>query len=186
MTTTPATVFATPWFSVETVPAGQGAPFHRVVAADGVMAMVLTKAGEVVLVRQQRPAIAAETLEFPAGGVDDGETPEQAIIREVAEETGHRCPAPLRLGAAHLCPNRMSNRETFFLAIDAEPIPDHRPEPGVGIVVVPRPVLRTLILKGGFVQAPGLALIALADLRLGLRVLEATPTALARAVAAAS
>ena len=43
---------------------------------------------EVLLVSQHRPAVGARTWELPAGLVDDGETPEQAAVRELAEEVG--------------------------------------------------------------------------------------------------
>ncbi len=43
---------------------------------------------EVLLVSQQRPAVSRKTWELPAGLVDDGETPETAAKRELAEEVG--------------------------------------------------------------------------------------------------
>ena len=50
-------------------------------------AVVLREDGAVLLVRRARPpAIGSWTL--PGGKVEDGETPEQAIVREVLEETG--------------------------------------------------------------------------------------------------
>lgn len=53
----------------------------------GAAVCVLVLDGERVLgVRQFRPAIGAETWELPAGLVDEGETPEEAAARELAEE----------------------------------------------------------------------------------------------------
>ena len=43
---------------------------------------------EVLLVSQRRPAVGARTWELPAGLVDEDETPEQAAVRELAEEVG--------------------------------------------------------------------------------------------------
>jgi len=43
---------------------------------------------EVLLVSQARPAVGGTTWELPAGLVDDGETPEAAARRELAEEVG--------------------------------------------------------------------------------------------------
>jgi len=44
---------------------------------------------EIVLQKQFRPPVNAVCIEIPAGLVDEGETPEQAAIRELHEETGY-------------------------------------------------------------------------------------------------
>ena len=43
-----------------------------------------------VLVRQYRPPVDCEALEFPAGLIDAGEGVEEAAVRELWEETGYR------------------------------------------------------------------------------------------------
>ncbi|KAI0040890.1 hypothetical protein FA95DRAFT_807499 [Auriscalpium vulgare] len=42
-----------------------------------------------VIIEQYRPPIAKFIIELPAGLIDEGETPEQAAIRELEEETGY-------------------------------------------------------------------------------------------------
>jgi len=42
-----------------------------------------------VIIEQFRPPIGKFLVELPAGLVDEGETPEQAAIRELEEETGY-------------------------------------------------------------------------------------------------
>jgi len=42
------------------------------------------------MVRQYRKAVDRVLLEVPAGGIDRGETPEDAVRREMIEETGYR------------------------------------------------------------------------------------------------
>mgnify|MGYP005848825511 CR=1 FL=1 len=44
---------------------------------------------ETLLVEQFRPPVRQTTMEFPAGLVDQGETVEQAALRELREETGY-------------------------------------------------------------------------------------------------
>ncbi|EAA33594.2 ADP-ribose pyrophosphatase [Neurospora crassa OR74A] len=44
-----------------------------------------------ILVIQYRPPMDAYTVEWPAGLIDQGETPEQAAVREFKEETGYDC-----------------------------------------------------------------------------------------------
>ena len=42
-----------------------------------------------LLIRQYRPPADALLLEFPAGLIDEGESPEAAAVRELREETGY-------------------------------------------------------------------------------------------------
>jgi ADP-ribose pyrophosphatase len=51
-----------------------------------VVILPITDAGEIVLVRQYRPAIGRWAWELPAGTLKDGENPEKAAIRECHEE----------------------------------------------------------------------------------------------------
>lgn len=44
---------------------------------------------DTILVEQFRPPVRQCTLEFPAGLIDKDETPEQAALRELREETGY-------------------------------------------------------------------------------------------------
>jgi 8-oxo-dGTP pyrophosphatase MutT (NUDIX family) len=44
---------------------------------------------DTILVEQFRPPVGTSTIEFPAGLIDGSETPEQAAMRELREETGY-------------------------------------------------------------------------------------------------
>lgn len=56
--------------------------------AVAVVAMVPGEEPSLLLTRQWRPPLAAWAIEFPAGLVDDGESPEETALRELHEETG--------------------------------------------------------------------------------------------------
>ena len=44
---------------------------------------------EIILQKQYRPPVGKVVIELPAGLIDAGETPQQAAIRELKEETGY-------------------------------------------------------------------------------------------------
>jgi ADP-ribose pyrophosphatase len=69
---------------------------------------------EIVLVRQYRYAIGMHTWELCAGGVDPGETPEAAAIRELREETGYRARSVRRLWSAYSAPGFCSELLHFY------------------------------------------------------------------------
>lgn len=61
-----------------------------VVHPDVVAVLPILDDARIVFVRQFRKATERILLEIPAGGIDDGETPEEAVRREMEEETGYR------------------------------------------------------------------------------------------------
>ncbi|WP_234120610.1 NUDIX hydrolase [Clostridium hydrogenum] len=55
---------------------------------DAVAAFITDEFGDILMVRQFRPAVMKETLEIPAGCLDiKGESPEECLVRELKEET---------------------------------------------------------------------------------------------------
>lgn len=61
----------------------------RVIHPDASAIVPFTEDGKIILVKQFRYSIQEETLEIPAGKIDEGETAEECAYREMAEETGY-------------------------------------------------------------------------------------------------
>lgn len=83
-------------------------------------AVVVTDDEKIVLVRQYRHAIKKTTLELPGGVIDQGETPEQAVLREIREETGYMAESISLLYTAAPNPATNSNSIFLFLATNAK------------------------------------------------------------------
>jgi len=64
---------------------------------DSVAAFATTPAGEAILIEQFRVPVARTVLELPAGFVEPGETPGEAVVRELLEETGYPAAGPPEL-----------------------------------------------------------------------------------------
>lgn len=62
---------------------------REVVLHNGGVCIALKDGEFYYMVRQYRYAQGKEMLEFPAGKIEKGELPDQAILREVEEETGY-------------------------------------------------------------------------------------------------
>ena len=118
------TEFSTPWFSVEQQPERDltgpisDAPFYRFKQPDGVVMMPLTADGHILLIRQYRQALGRETLEFPAGAIDPGENPDEAMTRELFEETGYRCAKIEQVLKGELRLDRENACNFFFVGLE--------------------------------------------------------------------
>ena len=92
---------------------GEHAPCVAVVAVDD--------EDNVLLVRQYREALGKELLEIPAGGIDGEETPEEAVLREMQEETGYLPKKIVKLGGFYSAPGFCTEYMHLFLATDLTP-----------------------------------------------------------------
>jgi ADP-ribose pyrophosphatase len=165
------TVFKTEWFDVEEISYGhiesfRGKPYYRINSADGIIVLAMTEKDEIILVRQFRPALGQYTLEFPAGDIDQGETPEQAAIRELHEETGYVCRELSYLGAGRLMSNRLNSLLHAFFGKAAVKDPQFIPCAESEPVLVSHTDFKALVLTGAFEQYAALALLVLAEWKL--------------------
>lgn len=72
------------------MPNGKEAEFHLFSGGQSIACLALTKNNEVILVRQFRPGPKKILLELPGGGLKEGESVEDAMARELLEETGYQ------------------------------------------------------------------------------------------------
>ena len=89
--------------------------------SDSVCMVPLDADGNVLLVRQYRKPTESALLEVPAGGIEDGETPEQAAMRELQEEVSHVAGILTPLAGFWLAPGWCDEYMYTFLATDLRP-----------------------------------------------------------------
>jgi len=110
---------------VDTVVLPDGRSAVREVAehAPVVVIVPLDGDGNVLLVRQYRLPVQQSLLELPAGGIDAGESVEEAVQRELREETGQRAGRLERLAAFYASPGYCDELMHLYLATELEPSP---------------------------------------------------------------
>ena len=125
---------------------------------DVVAVVALDGEDNVLLVRQFRKPVEKELLEIPAGGIDPGETPEEAVRREMREETGFLPRKVEKLGGFYSSPGFCTEYLYLYLAADLTKSP-LRAEDSDAISLVPTPLeqIPELIASGAIVDAKSIA-----------------------------
>lgn len=72
----------------------------------------------VILIRQFRAAINRWILEIPAGRIEHGESPEQAVLRELKEEIGYEARYIKKLSSIYLSPGYSDEVIHLYIAKD--------------------------------------------------------------------
>jgi 8-oxo-dGTP pyrophosphatase MutT (NUDIX family) len=104
-----------------------------------VRALILTPAGEILLMRAREPLSGRQVWFAPGGGLEPGESPTVCLQRELLEETGKR---DLQIGPPVWTRSHtfdwngrwISQHETFYLvrSLHFSPTNQHNPDPVEG------------------------------------------------------
>ena len=118
-----------PWLTARRdkveLPDGRVIPEYYVLEyPDWVNVIAITKEGQFVMERQYRYAAGMTCYEIPCGVAEEGETPLEAIQRELLEETGYGSGEWKLLMKLSPNPTSMTNMTYCFLAMGVEKISD--------------------------------------------------------------
>jgi len=108
---------------VDTVALPKGGSSRREIVEHSPCVVIapMDTSGNVLMVRQYRKAAGDTLLELPAGGMAEGETPEEGARRELREETGYRANRWERLAGFYSAPGFCTEFLHLFLATELIP-----------------------------------------------------------------
>ena len=126
--------------------------------ADCVAVVAIDADDNVLLVKQFRKPVEKELLEIPAGGIEPGESPEAAVIREMREETGFWPQRVVHLGGFYSSPGYGTEFLYLYLAADLKSSQLNAEDTEeIVLVRVPLPRVMELITSGGICDAKSIA-----------------------------
>jgi ADP-ribose pyrophosphatase len=76
---------------------------------DGVLVVATDTSGKLLLFEEYKYAIDSYVLTFPAGGIDKNESPAEAALRELREETGYEANSATVLSATYPYPSKLAH-----------------------------------------------------------------------------
>jgi ADP-ribose pyrophosphatase len=158
--------FHTEWFDLlaKTMDS-EDAPYYSLSLPDYAAIVAITGAGEVLAVKQYRPAVERYSIELPSGLVDPGETPGEAALRELREETGYEAADVEVLGPMWPDTGRLCNRIWTCVASGARPIQGKSAEEGIEVLRYSMADLARATAEGEFDHALHVAVVMVAMLR---------------------
>jgi ADP-ribose pyrophosphatase len=118
-------------------------------------ALSITEEGEVIMVKQYRHPIGQTILELPGGFIDENESHEEAMARELMEETGYEFSSVEQVGIIAANPGVLNNFTCLFLARGGKKTGlqnlDHNEE--IEVVTISLEELKKLFLENKIVQS---------------------------------
>ena len=130
-------------------------PYFVVELPECVLAVAITKEKQVILIEQYRHGIQQQSIEFPGGFIDEGETPETAIKRELQEETGYTFTDYHYLGKTYSNPGVLSNATHLFVSTGGEKTSDQSLDANEEITIMLKPLeeVKTMVQTYQFKQS---------------------------------
>ncbi len=142
------------------LPRGTQALFEHVQIKDGVSTLAVEESGDVWLVREWKYALNAPSLEVVSGGVEPGEKPLEAAVRELREEAGLEAREWIPMGRVDPFTSMLSCANYLFIARGLTPV-EREPEEAevMEVIRVPLGEAVQMVMTGGITHGTSCVLI---------------------------
>ena len=120
-----------------------------------VNAVAITEDNKILMVKQYRHAAEIVSTELPGGVIDGDETPEQALRRELLEETGYQFDDFELLCMTYANPSTANNQTRCYLARGGKKVQEQSLDEQEDIIVEPHTIaeVKELLLNNKIAQA---------------------------------
>ncbi len=113
----------------------------------------LTEDNKIILTKQYRHPMGKAIYDLPAGGIHEGETPVQAALRELEEETGYTADKLEWIGRFSWAPSNMAGIVEIFFTKALKLKGKFNPDEIVNIELVDFNKVLSKVLKGEYIDS---------------------------------
>ena len=148
------TAFDNKWWQIKeeevVLPSGKEIKYYVRERLGAAITFPLTKGNQVVLLDQYRHAKRSRFMEFPAGTIEQGQTPEENAEAELQEETGYVSSSIKKMAEIPFSPGYETGLIHFFVATECsrEKETNHEATEDIKVLTMPMAEYKRKLLSG--------------------------------------
>jgi 8-oxo-dGTP pyrophosphatase MutT (NUDIX family) len=130
-------------------------PYFVVELPESATAMAVTTDNQILLVKQYRHPVKQYSIELPGGFIDPNENPDDAIKRELLEETGYEFEEVYYLGTTAANPGVLDNFTKLYIAIGGKKVQAQELDANEEIDIMLKPIeeVKQMLSNSEFIQS---------------------------------